>query len=70
MSNLRPTTSMRVLVIGAGTSIEEAKRTNVPEKFWIANGGRCSTSHPVSDGSPKTYSWSDGKPISDSRSSL
>ena len=31
---------MRVLVIGAGASIEEAKRANVPEEFWpptIAN---------------------------------
>jgi hypothetical protein len=37
---IRPMTLMRVLVIGAGASIEEAKRANAPEEFWpptIAN---------------------------------
>jgi hypothetical protein len=42
---------MRVLVIGAGASIEEAKRANVPEEFWpptIANFAKKMWDGPVS----------------------
>lgn len=34
---------MRVLVIGAGASIEEAKRANALEEFWSAHEGHCLT---------------------------